>query len=941
MIRTLAAALATSTCVMALATPAAAQTREYNIPAGSLKSALDAYVRQSGRQVVYRADQVRSARSPGTRGQQSAEAALAAILVGSGFATRVDGNLVAIVRAGGNGPAAEAASSGDAVRPDQDIVVTGSRLTTGSAQFPVKAYSREEIDASGQTDIGSFLATLNEVSVTTPSAGPYAASISSTVQLRGLPVGTTLTLLNGRRLQSFGSASVTLVFDLNAIPFEAVERIDVLPVGSSAIYGGDALAGVVNVVLKRSIDGIALSMNHGFAKDTDETTASIAAGKSFSRGSLMFVGSASKTTPLYTSEREFFRDADYRRFGGVDARTLTCMPGTVSSTSSANLPGLNSTVAGIPTLPAGASPRISDFGSTAGQPNRCGQFGAAPGWSLINESKRYAAHVAGDFRLSDAITLFGEGTYSNERIHINVNPITLTNILVPASNAFNPFGVPVRVTTQLGVENGYLGRLRKSEFQRALLGARGSIADRWDFEATVMTSRDQSTSITEDNPNSTAARTAALASADPAEALNPFTTGRAASERVLRSIWSDVVSRKAKGSHDQANIFVRGSMKGLPAGRIGLVVGGEISHDSWISKSPGSNFDTRRDARAVFGEVSLPLLADRSGREILSASAAARWDSFSDYGDAATYQAGVQFSPVDGLSLRGAIATSFKPPSLLQLNSESETFTTEDFGLIDPRRGNAPVTGGTVQLGPPAALGAEKGRAAMLGAVWQPPAVPGLRLGGTAWRVKIRGLITLLFPQTILDNETLFPDLVTRGAGAGALPGPVSQVDLQYANFGLISVAGLDLDASYRFSTAIGDISLGASASRTTKYDTLLVPGAPMEDRLGVRAIDFWAPKWKGRANFSLRTGGWQFGVAGRYTGSYLDSATSNRSLGDRWLFDASARLEISPQASLNLSVVNIGNRLPEYSAASGRNFDITQGDWRGRYVNVRVSARF
>jgi iron complex outermembrane receptor protein len=130
MIRTLAAALATSTCIVALATPAAAQTREYNIPAGSLKSALDAYVRQSGRQIVYRADQVRSARSPGTSGQQSAEAALAAILAGSGFATRVDGNLVAIVRVG-NGPAVaeSSASSGeDDSAAGEDIVVTGTNI---------------------------------------------------------------------------------------------------------------------------------------------------------------------------------------------------------------------------------------------------------------------------------------------------------------------------------------------------------------------------------------------------------------------------------------------------------------------------------------------------------------------------------------------------------------------------------------------------------------------------------------------------------------------------------------------------------------------------------------------------------------------------------------------------------------------------------------------
>ena len=102
MIRTLAAALATTSCIVALATPAAAQTREYDIAQGALKDALDAYILQSGRQVVYRADQVRTARSSGVRGSFSPEAALAALLEGSGFTSRTDGELIAIVQLGRN-----------------------------------------------------------------------------------------------------------------------------------------------------------------------------------------------------------------------------------------------------------------------------------------------------------------------------------------------------------------------------------------------------------------------------------------------------------------------------------------------------------------------------------------------------------------------------------------------------------------------------------------------------------------------------------------------------------------------------------------------------------------------------------------------------------------------------------------------------------------------
>lgn len=161
MIRTLAAALAASTCIVALATPAAAQTREYDIPAGSLKSALDAYVRQSGRQIVYRADQVRSARSPGTRGQQSAEAALAAILAGSGFTTRVDGNLVAIMKSGGNDQTADRASlmaDGSASGAESEITVTGTRIWGAPIASPVVSVGREQIRNEGLADLGMSFA---------------------------------------------------------------------------------------------------------------------------------------------------------------------------------------------------------------------------------------------------------------------------------------------------------------------------------------------------------------------------------------------------------------------------------------------------------------------------------------------------------------------------------------------------------------------------------------------------------------------------------------------------------------------------------------------------------------------------------------------------------------------------------------------------------------
>ena len=936
----LASALACGVCIVAMATPASAQTRTYNIPAGSLKSALDSYGRQSGRPVIYKADDMRSARTRGVRGSLSADNALKALLDDSGFTYRIDSSgAVAIIAVKTGITTADAER--EVAAPDGDITVTGTRLKQAVNGFPLNSYSRAKIEASGQPNIGTFLSTLNEVSVVTPSAGAYSTTNGNTsVQLRGLPIGTTLTLINGRRVQSFGSSSGALIFDLNSIPFEAIERVDVVPVGSSAIYGGDALAGVVNIVLKRSMDGLSVSANHGFADGTSDSSLSFATGHTFDRGALLLVGSAGKTTPLTTSEREFFRNADYRRFGGPDARVLTCMPGTVNSASTSNLPGLGATLAGIPNIASGTKPSVSDFAATAGTPNRCGTFGNGYGASLVNESERYSLHLAGDYRVFDWLTVFGEATYNNEKIYEPQNPITLSNILVPATNAFNPFGVAVRVTTALGVENGYTGRTRSTEFMRFLAGARGNLAKDWDFEISFLTSRDDGRSENKDALVSSAARTAALASSDPATALNPFTSGRAASEGVLRAIWADSTARLGKGQHDEASAFVRGSLPALPAGRADLVVGAEASRDSWIVTGAGT-FDTRRNAKAVFAEANIPLLASHNGRKIVNLSLAGRWDSFSDFGQATTYQAGLEINLTEHLHFRGATASSFKPPSLLQLNPTPVTYTSEDFGLVDPRRGNAPIIGGTVPFGPNASLKPETGKATTFGIAWEPQFAPRLRLGATAWDVKIEDLVSLLFPQDALDNESLFSSLVTRGPTVGGVPGEVSQVSVQYVNFGSIRVSGLDLEASYALPTPIGNLSLSTSATRTTKYDTVLAPGIPVADRLSRRFPDFWAPKWKGNVSIGLDGGQWQLGMVGRYVGPYLDDGTSTRELGNRWTYDLSARLHLSQRVQLLATIVNVTNQLPEFAGTSGAFYDLTQGSWRGRYVNLRLSARF
>jgi outer membrane receptor protein involved in Fe transport len=275
MIGTLAAALTTTAAVIAPATAAAAQARDYDIAAGPLKQALDSYVRQSGLQIVYRADEVRSATSPGVHGRLSAEAALDALLAGSGFTTRRDGRLIAIVKAG-NVPAAAsdsppgdetAAAGGTGVSDSAAIVITGSNIRGSRPIGPLHTLDRNDIERSGYSQVGELIRSLPEnfgggenpghVGV---GAGNFNVGNASTVNLRGLGDGATLTLLNGRRMA--GNASGQSV-DISGIPLAALQRVDIVADGSSAIYGSDAVAGVVNFITRQDVNGAEVSAHVG------------------------------------------------------------------------------------------------------------------------------------------------------------------------------------------------------------------------------------------------------------------------------------------------------------------------------------------------------------------------------------------------------------------------------------------------------------------------------------------------------------------------------------------------------------------------------------------------------------------------------------------------------------------------------------------------------
>lgn len=329
-------------CALALAGAAMAQARNFDIAQGDLKTALDDYARQSGLQVIYRLDDLRDARTQGARGALSAEDALGRILAGTGLAVvRSANGAIAIVRsdAAPRRPGAQAApqqapadqqptrepapqpqdaqagASGNATELDT-IVVTGTRIRAGDpVASPVYTLDREDFVAMGANSVQQVLRTLpqnftggsSETSAavfSTRNGADSNVALGAGVNLRGLGTESTLVLLNGRRMAPGGFGNMT---DVSTIPLSAIERVDVMPDGASAIYGSDAVGGVVNFVLREDFEGAETRFRYGTVTDGGlrQTSVSQVLGTAWATGSVLLNLDYGRNEPLLASERPF------------------------------------------------------------------------------------------------------------------------------------------------------------------------------------------------------------------------------------------------------------------------------------------------------------------------------------------------------------------------------------------------------------------------------------------------------------------------------------------------------------------------------------------------------------------------------------------------------------------------------------------------------------
>jgi len=749
--------------------------------------------------------------------------------------------------------AADAAAQEDV----EEVVITGTRLRTGGegpVGSPVLAIGRDDINSSGNVTVDRILKEIPQnfdlgVSENSRAQSGGAGNIvyGNTVNLRGIGPYATLVLIDGHRV-----TNNTRSIDPSILPTLGVERIEVVADGASAIYGSDAIAGVVNIIPRRSLDGADVYGRFGFA-DTgnfQEYVVGAALGKVFDRGQVMLAYEHADRSNLSGDDRDFFR-ADQTAQGGRDYRTTRCAPGTIRTTTA----GVTTTYA----IPAGGVTQATAGSLVPGSANRCDEV---PGQDLTPEQKYDTVNMTGTFDFNDTFSAFADGFYSRRTFFRNPGYSTAA-LTVPSTNAW--FVRPAGFTgNSYVVDYSFRNDVPRNwseghaENWQVTPGVRINLPHDWRIEALVGYGKTDDDSRSYYGINNAGLNTA-LASSNPATAFDPYGLGRT-SQSVKDLVGNQIFFAPTKSDFTGYELRGDGKVFSLPGGDIGLAVGlerQEIAVDLGSARgAPTTVMAWRhfeRDVNSAYAELLVPLFGARNARaglHKLELSLALRHDDYSDVGETTNPKVGVNWSPVESLTLRGSWGTSFRAPLITQIYGNSNNLFNQNYQ--NPAGGaNIPgvaLSGQTTDLGP------EQAETWSVGADWKP--LPNLSLGLTYFDVKYESQVdAYLSNLTILSQEQYFAGtgIILRGTAArdrvlellaqgvqpvGTFPGGSPNnvtlfVDGRSQNLGVSLMNGFDFQGAYAWQTdSAGTITFSLNGTYMTKYELAITPTAPSIDKL-------------------------------------------------------------------------------------------------------------
>lgn len=993
-----------------LAGTAHAQTSyAIDVHAAALEPALLALASQTKQQIFFPRALVAGRRAPALKGAFTPEAALDQLLVGTDLrARRVNAKLIVVERTGANSAEADSTDKGAPPFPEaaarrddgaidraisqlvdptivEEVTVTGSNIRGAPPASPVLTLSAAALERTGHATIADALRALPENfgglaaesnNLTGADGVGRNTAFGTGLNLRGLGNGATLVLINGRRVA--GSGTFADFVDISTIPTSAVARVEVLLDGASAVYGSDAVAGVVNIILRKPFDGGETRLLAGSGTAGEPLQAQIAhtVGRRWSDGGIVMSYELQRRHALRTGTRDFSRSSDLRPFGGSDFRVINSFPGNIlrlDPVTNGQVPGF-----AIPAGQSGLGLRPTDL--QAGVINLQNQRSGA---DILPRQTMNALYVAVEQTLG-RLEVNADARWSYRRFKARGNPVSSTFTV----GRGNPFFVSPNGSATHSIAYSFAGDLPNpyqagsAEALSMALDAALSLGPSWRADGYLSLAQEIDEAEASGFVNSLILGEALGNVADRPDTafnaardgfFNPF-TGIPGSNRaaVMSAIGTGATWARSRSRMLTANLQVTGTLFELPGGPLKIAAGGQARREELLRA--GMNYlstpapvafvgtDADRDVLAGYAEARVPLFGAanaRPGLQRLELSLAGRVERYDLAGSTANPSVGIVWQPLGGLQLRGTYSRSFRAPAL------REVFEPAGLNPVLLSRGAARVrtlqlTGGNPDLDP------ETADAWTVGFDLTPAALPGLRLSATLFDARFENRIgrpASVNSANALVDPTLAPfvrfispntnaaDLAIITEALASAPFNATNgifpatdygaiVDVRYVNTTTLRVRGLDVTGSYRFDVGDGDrVELGGNVSYLFDYKQQFTPASPIIDTVNVANFPL---RLRGRTTADWTRGPLTLGGALNYTGRYRD--TLGNRIGAFLSLDLQARVAPAESGPLRnvavlLSVRNAFDRDPPfYNNSTGFAYDPANADPIGRFVSLQLT---
>ncbi|MBY6190463.1 TonB-dependent receptor [Microbulbifer agarilyticus] len=868
----------------------------------------------------------------------------------------------------------------------EEVIVTGSRIARDplSTTGPITIVDSEAISRSGVGTIDELLNQLPSMGTTGINANDNNGGQGlAFVDLRNLGSARTLVLVNGRRFVSSASG-VSSAVDMNNIPVEMIDRIEVLTDGASAVYGSDAVAGVINVVMKDSFEGLRINARAGATSEGggENGDISFTFGSEGDRGSFIANISHSQRDEITYNDRDW---AGLTSSMGPNGNIFTRY-GAFS---------------------------IQEDGVTLG--DYAGYDIGQHMW-LSGAMERSSATASGKYSITNSVELWGEASFTTKTTNqqlaaqpmyagngFNLNPEThlpeaiksqLQDAWQQADDAYqielaaynaavaeweaqgSPEGLePTAPVAAHGtdwvdgfsdfrirpVDGGTRSYEQTTDTYRLATGLSGDFSNGWSWDTFVSYGKNEGNNVTLNSYNKTK-----LDEIFSGEAGLDFDFAGGMSPEIM-----DYFRYDDRESNSYELLNAGASLSGdidaieFQGGALGFAAGVEYREESGeFNPSPetqsGETFGNQQDATGgeydvteVFAEFNLPILQGAKFAEELTADVAVRYSDFSTFGGQSTGKVGLVYAPVEDVRFRTSYSTSFRAPGIYELFSGSaqsyeylidpcDTSSSntdgqgENCGMVGAgftQAGNQVPTniGGNEELTP------EEAKTFTAGIVWTPSFVDDLSITLDYYDISIEDAITSPDLQRILDD--CFRDgiasacqFVTRGAGD-----QIVALEGAKMNIGQVDTRGVDVDIVHNLHFDAGRLGLRAQASRLLEYNEYNEQSGTESDYLEyVGTTGGLYVKWRGLASATWYGNDWDMGAEMQY---FDDGYSPYKPVKSMTYLNLRAGWDINEGTRLSAGIDNVADKAPEDT--SGYNDWNSFYDFQGRYFWAGASYQF